>query len=415
MLRLAAAVVGFLVTFPPFWPRAATDGRFEFAMSLQPVQNASAQPSGLAIPRLVVHTRGIAGEPLPLGLTIEGSADGAVVIVTGLLPGMTLSSGNAVDASVWQVPATDLANTWVGPPKDFVGMVNLTAELHLADATARHRQPIRMEWVAAGSAVATQVPAATPMPNPVPAPQHLTQDEIDASKNLTATIKPDGGRTDQKRVARKANGATSSKKPVKAFARPRGHDAAPDSNQQDDVRQANQPTQAQDDHAAGRPSQNGQDILEFILPRRRSEQNEDTPAVNQVPGGALPPSQATDLLSQDGMSVAAIPSNRGTQEASHEPAPEHMIQHKCDYRGCASAYRSFRASDCTYQPPGGRRRVCELGARPTEVSKRTSRVSIETRSQQCHLDVCVRFYRSFNPSDCTFQPLDGGARKSCNR
>jgi hypothetical protein len=68
MLR-AAAVVGFLVT-----------------MSLQPVQSASAQTSEATIPRLVVHARGIAGEPLPLGLTIEGGADGAVVIVTGLVP-----------------------------------------------------------------------------------------------------------------------------------------------------------------------------------------------------------------------------------------------------------------------------------------------------------------------------------------
>jgi hypothetical protein len=76
---------------------------------------------------------------LPLGLTIERGADGAVVIVTRLVPGMTLSTGNALGANVWQVPATDLANTWVGPSKDFVGMVDLIAELQLADATVIHR------------------------------------------------------------------------------------------------------------------------------------------------------------------------------------------------------------------------------------------------------------------------------------
>jgi hypothetical protein len=125
---LPAAVVVFLVT-----------------MSLQPVQSASAQPSDAPIPRLVVHARGIAGEPLPLGLTIEGGADGAVVIVTGLVPGMTLSTGIALGANVWQVPATDLANTWVGPPMDFVGVVDLIAELQLADATVINHQPIQME------------------------------------------------------------------------------------------------------------------------------------------------------------------------------------------------------------------------------------------------------------------------------
>src|SRR5215216_180717 len=94
MLRLAAALVGFLVTLPAFSQ-----------------QSASAQPSEAPSPRLVVHARGIAGESLPLGLTIEGTGDGAVVIVTGLVPGMSLSTGTALGANVWQVPATDIANT----------------------------------------------------------------------------------------------------------------------------------------------------------------------------------------------------------------------------------------------------------------------------------------------------------------
>jgi hypothetical protein len=32
---------------------------------------------------------------------------------------------------------------------------------------------------------------------------------------------------------------------------------------------------------------------------------------------------------------------------------------RCDVQACASAYQSFRASDCTYQPFEGARRVCE--------------------------------------------------------
>jgi BA14K-like protein len=302
MLRLAAAVVGFLVT-----------------MSLQPVQSASAQTSEAPIPRLVVHARGIAGEPLPLGLTIERGADGAVVIVTGLVPGMTLSTGNALGANVWQVPATDLANTWVGPPKDFVGMVDLIAELQLADATVIHRQPIQIEWVATSPAVAAQVPATTPQPEAIPAPQQIEQDEtaMASSENPTTTIKQHGGRTHQKPVASKVTAL-----PVKA----------------------------------------------------------------KVP-----------------------------QQESNERSPAHMRQSQCDYRGCASAYRSFRASDCTYQPYGGQRRLCEKSARPTDVRERASQVSTQTRAQPCNLDVCAQFYRSFDPSDCTYQPHSGGARKTCDR
>jgi hypothetical protein len=250
-MLIAAAVVGFLVT-----------------MSLQPVQSASAQPSEAPVPRLVVHARGVAGEPLPLGLTIEGGADGAVVIVTGLVPGMTLSNGIALGASVWQVPATDLANTWVGPPMDFVGTVDLIAELQLADATVIHRQPIQIEWVATSPAVAAQAPAVTPIPEAVPAPQQLEQNEI-AMDNPTARSEQHGERTHQKRVASTATVPMPRKKPVKA--------------------------------------------------------------------------------------------------------------------------------------------------RPAEVPKRAGQVLTQTRAQQCKLDVCARFYRSFDPSDCTYQPYDGGARRTCDR
>jgi BA14K-like protein len=245
MLMLAAAVVGFLVT-----------------MSLQPVQSASAQTSEAPIPRLVVHARGIAGEPLPLGLTMEGGADGAVVIVMGLVPGMTLSTGTALGANVWQVPATDLANTWVGPPMGLVGSVDLIAELQLADATVTHRQPIQIEWVAKSPAAQVSTTEA------VPAPQQLGQDEI-AMENQIARAELHGERTHQKSVASTVTVPMPRKKPVKA--------------------------------------------------------------------------------------------------------------------------------------------------RPTEVPKRAAQVSTQTRAQQCNLDVCARFYRSFDPSDCTYQPYDGGARRTCDR
>jgi hypothetical protein len=190
MLMLVAAVVGFFVT-----------------MSLQPVQSASAQPSGASIPRLVVHkSRGIAGEPVPLGLTIQGRADSAVVIITGLIPGMSLSSGHPAGADMGQLLATDLANTWVGPPLDFVGTVDLIAELHLDGATIIHRQPIRIEWIATSVGVAAQVPTTPPLSEAVPVPQQLEQDKIamEGNKNATARAGKHGEGTHQKRVASQA-------------------------------------------------------------------------------------------------------------------------------------------------------------------------------------------------------------------
>src|SRR5215208_7094298 len=59
--------------------------------------------------------------------------------------------------------ATDLAVTWVGPPVDFVGTMDLVAELQLDGTTIGNRQPIRIEWIAASPTVAAQAPTTTPI------------------------------------------------------------------------------------------------------------------------------------------------------------------------------------------------------------------------------------------------------------
>jgi hypothetical protein len=47
-------------------------------------------------------------------------------------------------------------------------------------------------------------------------------------------------------------------------------------------------------------------------------------------------------------------------------------------QACASAYKSFRASDCTYQPFGGDRRVC--GKAPEQRADREQRDERQRRS-----------------------------------
>src|SRR5215217_6621935 len=103
----------------------------------------------------------MSGEPTPLGLTFQGSAQGAIVVITGLVPGMTLSHGNALGPNAWQVSAADLANTWVGPPQDFVGALKLEAELHLPDRATITHQELVHEWVAAGPSDTDQAPIAS--------------------------------------------------------------------------------------------------------------------------------------------------------------------------------------------------------------------------------------------------------------
>ena len=63
---------------------------------------------------------------------------------------------------------------------------------------------------------------------------------------------------------------------------------------------------------------------------------------------AVPPDNA-----QNAQAYAAPPKKNAPDEAA-------ASNNRCDVQACASAYKSFRASDCTYQPLDGLRRVCGM-------------------------------------------------------
>ncbi len=83
----------------------------------------------------------------------------------------------------------------------------------------------------------------------------------------------------------------------------------------------------------------------------------------------------------------------------------------CDVQACERAYRTFTASDCTYQPSGdGPRRLCTRGTPPAVSAPRT-----DARAQAtCNIAACSNAYVSFNASDCTYQPVDG-PRRICEK
>jgi membrane peptidoglycan carboxypeptidase len=52
------------------------------------------------------------------------------------------------------------------------------------------------------------------------------------------------------------------------------------------------------------------------------------------------------------------------REALAEPGANPLVgaqatPQSCNVRACSRSYRSFRPSDCTYQPYSGERRLCE--------------------------------------------------------
>jgi hypothetical protein len=143
--------------FPPAetWKQFALNGRIKLASLGVPLSSAMQDES--AISRLIAQSsHASSGEPAPLGLTVRGPTEGAVVVITGLLPGMDLSTGHALGGNAWQVPAIDLAYAWVGPPKSFVGSADLVAELRLVDDKVADRQVMHIEWLSAISSEPAQ-------------------------------------------------------------------------------------------------------------------------------------------------------------------------------------------------------------------------------------------------------------------
>jgi hypothetical protein len=131
------------------WSQPAIDRTIALAASSEPLVSTTrpirVEPT---IPRLVVHSsRGMSGEPAPLGLALQGRAEGAVVIITGLVPGMELSTGDAVGGDAWQVSATHLGYAWIAPPEGFVGSATLVAELRLRNDEIADRQALHLEWI----------------------------------------------------------------------------------------------------------------------------------------------------------------------------------------------------------------------------------------------------------------------------
>jgi penicillin-binding protein 1A len=89
----------------------------------------------------------------------------------------------------------------------------------------------------------------------------------------------------------------------------------------------------------------------------------------------------------------------------------------CNLELCSQMYRSFRESDCTYQPYRGPRRLCTQGggaAPEADAAADRGAVAATGGLAVCNYRACSRRYRSFRPSDCTYQPYRG-PRTLCTR
>jgi hypothetical protein len=130
------------------WRQPTGDRTMEMTAS-EPLTSAThAIQNDPGTPKLIVQSsRGVSGEPAPIGLALRGAANDAVVLIRGLVPGMELSTGGAVSGDTWQLSAADLLHAWIAPPEGFVGSADLVAELRLSNDKIADRRAIHLEWM----------------------------------------------------------------------------------------------------------------------------------------------------------------------------------------------------------------------------------------------------------------------------
>jgi hypothetical protein len=83
-------------------------------------------------------------------LTISAGDVGsdAAVVVGGLAPGSTLSAGGRTGPNMWRLSTKELGDLVLAPPRGFVGGMDLSLELRLADQAVVDRKAIQLEWSA---------------------------------------------------------------------------------------------------------------------------------------------------------------------------------------------------------------------------------------------------------------------------
>jgi BA14K-like protein len=156
--------------------------------------------------------------------------------------------------------------------------------------------------------------------------------------------------------------------------------------------------------------------------------------------GTQRPGASRTVTQNPAAPVAVAPANPPVAQTPPKPL--------CDVAACAAAYRSFRESDCTFNPSVGPRQLCTKGVVPSaaaapllpppppaapavpaatdaqpsimqpEPNARPAAQPAATPDAQpavkCNVSACAAAYRTFTESDCTFM-ASGGQRKLCTR
>ena len=157
----AAATVGYLWGSAPPTPLIP-----EFPPSEAPSRNqADARPATLAAtpvapPQLLVSAERVrhADQPARVAISARGVGANVSVVIAGLTPGSAVSAGAPAGPNTWRLPTANLHDAAVMPPRGFVGVMDLTLELRLADGTVLDRTGLQLEWSGNSNLASSELP-----------------------------------------------------------------------------------------------------------------------------------------------------------------------------------------------------------------------------------------------------------------
>lgn len=151
--------------------------------------------------------------------------------------------------------------------------------------------------------------------------------------------------------------------------------------------------------------------------------NDDNSPMRGVTGSGLPAEIWKRFVTEAkvppyGRPLPPLPDMDGDDEDILDPEevaislpPE--LPGSCDVAACASRYNSFRASDCTFQPYNGPRRICTATGGASQPAPKVVAVRRPpVLGGYCNVSACSSRYRSFRASDCGYQP-NYGPRRLC--
>jgi hypothetical protein len=104
------------------------------------------KPLGSAAHLAIENQKGLANEPLPLGISVIDASGGETVTIAGLAEGTELSLGTALGSGNWLVPVADLDKTFVGAPMSFVGVMTAKVTLNSVSGKRLEAQNVRFDW-----------------------------------------------------------------------------------------------------------------------------------------------------------------------------------------------------------------------------------------------------------------------------